>query len=306
MKHRFAAPLASWSAGVACLITHTALAAAPSTADIPYRIDAGLPLLGTVYRPSGSGPFPLVVYVHGGGWTTATRAGVEPIAQALAEDGIAVYAIDFRMPPAAGYPASIRDVNFAVRWAKAHAAQLATRPDWVGLMGESSGAHQAMLVAMRPTDPVYAGLPLADAPAVDAAVPFVVSCWGVLDPLARYRYAQEKKLQTMVAGHDSYWGSEKNMTEGNPQLLLERHDAVRLPAVLALYGTGDQNVPTSIPERFVASYGQAGGAITPLVYADAPHGFIRTPFDARSEQALAAIRAFIHRQTDRVSTTPVH
>jgi acetyl esterase/lipase len=166
-------------------------------------------------------------------------------------------------------------------------------------MGESSGAHQAVLVAMRPTDPLYSDLPLAAAPPVDASVPFVVSCWGVLDPLARYRYAQEQKLQPVVAGHDSYWGSEKNMAEGNPQLLLERHDAVKLPAVLALYGTGDQNVPTAIPERFVSSYAQAGGKIKALVYPDAPHGFIHAPFDERSTQALAEIRAFIHQHTNR-------
>jgi acetyl esterase len=289
-----------WFAALLASLAMGSAVAASTTEELAYRSDAGMALPGTLYRPGGSGPFPLVVYVHGGGWTSSTRAGVQPIAQALADDGIAVYAIDFRMPPAAGYPASIRDVNLAVRWVKAHASQLATRADWVGLMGESSGAHQAVLVAMRPTDSVYSDLPLAAAPLVDASVPFVVSCWGVLDPLARYRYAQEQKLQMLVAGHDSYWGSEKNMAEGNPQLLLDRHDAVSLPRLLAIYGTADRNVPTAIPERFVSSYRQAGGQVEALPYAGAAHAFITPPFDARSLEALASIRRFVHQVTDTV------
>ena len=70
-------------------------------------------------------------------------------------------------------------------------AKLKTRPDLVGLSGQSSGGHLAMLVAMRPHDPRYAAIPLpAGSPALDASVRCVVMSWPVINPLSRYRHAK--------------------------------------------------------------------------------------------------------------------
>ena len=49
--------------------------------------------------------------------------------------------LDFRMPPDGGYPASLADANYAIRWLKTRAASLRSRPDLVGVMGTSSGAR---------------------------------------------------------------------------------------------------------------------------------------------------------------------
>src|SRR5271167_3388533 len=74
-------------------------------------------------------------------------------------------------------------------WSEFHA-----RPDTVGIMGSSSGGHQAMLAAMRPNDPRYSESRLpAGSPAVDASVSYVVVYWPVIDPLARYHYARRLK-----------------------------------------------------------------------------------------------------------------
>jgi acetyl esterase/lipase len=63
----------------------------------------------------------------------------------------------------------VQDINYAVRWTKHNARTLKTRSDLVGLSGQSSGGHLAMLVAMRPHDPRYAAIALpAGAPAQDA------------------------------------------------------------------------------------------------------------------------------------------
>jgi hypothetical protein len=108
--------------------------------------------------------------------------------------GVVVAALDFRLPPVAAYPASLADFNYAIRWLKTRATDLHSRPDLVGVLGVSSGAHQAMLGGMRPHDPRYAAIPLpAGAPSVDASVRCVVLCWPVIDPLARYHYARKLK-----------------------------------------------------------------------------------------------------------------
>jgi acetyl esterase/lipase len=155
--------------------------------DVTYVTHAGRPLLAQLYRPRGAGPFPIMIDLHGGAWCNGDRTNDKVLCEALARSGVVVAAIDFRMPPDAGYPASLADVNFAVRWARANAAGWNGRPDRIGLIGISSGGHQAMLAAMRPDDSRYGAVSTEAVPAGSADVQCVVLCWPVIDPLGRYR-----------------------------------------------------------------------------------------------------------------------
>src|SRR5262249_19665100 len=158
-----------------------------------------------IYRPRGSGPFPAVVGVHGGAWTSGDRSNNQAIDQALAASGVVVAALDFRIAPRAPYPASIADVHFGIRSLKAHAAELGSRPQWVGAVASSSGGQQMLLAVMRPHDPRYAEA----APAgFDATVGYAVACWPIADPLARYRMAQERGNARLVQAHKDFFGSE--------------------------------------------------------------------------------------------------
>src|SRR5437879_7883832 len=202
--------------------------------DVEYQRQGGKALLARVYRPAGTGPFPAVVQVHGGAWTSKDRTDNDFISRAFAESGILVASLDFRMPPEAPYPASLVDINLGIRWLKARARLYGSRPDWVGSMGTSSGGHQVLLAAMRPDDPRYAALPLAEAPQIDARVAFVISGWGVLDPLLRYHLAKKAGNAELVENHHAFWGDEATMSEGSPPAILDRGDKVALPPALAL------------------------------------------------------------------------
>src|SRR5690606_36376903 len=138
----------------------------------------------------GEGPFPVMIDLHGGAWCIGDRTNDTVLSEALARSGVLVVAIDFRMPPDAAYPASLADINFAVRWVRANAGKLRARPDCIGYIGISSGGHQGMLAAMRPADARYAAVATAEVPKGDAAVQCVVLCWPVIDPLGRYRYGK--------------------------------------------------------------------------------------------------------------------
>jgi acetyl esterase/lipase len=157
--------------------------------DLEYRRAGEAPLLARLYRPQGptdSGtPFPALVDVHGGAWASGDRLNNALLDEALAKNGIVVLAIDFRMPPAHRYPASIADVNFATRWLKARAAEFGSRRDLVGGLGTSSGGHQLLLSALQPANRDFTALPLAEAPHEDASLPYLVLCWPISDPLAR-------------------------------------------------------------------------------------------------------------------------
>jgi acetyl esterase len=121
--------------------------------DIEYLRHGDKPLLARLFKPRGTGPFPLVVEIHGGAWCNGDRLNDAIINEPLAKSGVVVAALDFRMPPEAGYPASMADINYAIRWLKIRAVEFRSKPDMVGALGVSSGGHQAMLLAMRPRDP---------------------------------------------------------------------------------------------------------------------------------------------------------
>src|SRR5882724_7969782 len=139
--------------------------------DVEYQRQDGQPLLARLYQPIGPGPFPAVLEVHGGAWTGGDRFNNVSIAEALAADGVVVLSIDFRMPPHAGYPDTIADVNLGIRWLKANAAEFNSRANLVGGLGTSSGGHMVLLSALRPNDPRYGKLPLEGSD-IDASLRF--------------------------------------------------------------------------------------------------------------------------------------
>src|SRR5216684_4098235 len=152
--------------------------------DVEYLRHQDKPLLARVFKPRGAGPFPALVECHGGAWCITERLRH----QFMASHGIVSIALDFRSGNEDPYPASVQDINYAVRWAKRNARELKSRPDLIGLSGQSSGGHLAMLVAMRPHDPRYAAIALpagsgAGSPAHDASARCVIMSWPVINPL---------------------------------------------------------------------------------------------------------------------------
>jgi acetyl esterase len=272
--------------------------------DIVYHNHDARPLLARLYLPAAAPPFAGVVEVHGGGWSSQDRLSNKAIHEALASSGIAVMAIDFRMAPEHKYPASVADVNLAIRWLKTHGPAFGISPERVGALGTSSGAHQLLLAVMRPSDPRYAAVELEQLGTArgtaDASVPYLVICWGVVDPLARYRMVKERANQRLIDAHHAYWQDEASMAEGNPQLALERGEDVRLPPALLLQGTNDDNLPADAADRFAAAYAGRGGKIRLEKFPDQPHTFVsRDPTSEASRKALALIVEFVKQHTSR-------
>jgi acetyl esterase/lipase len=261
--------------------------------DLEYACPAGTPLLARFYRPEGVGPFPAVLEVHGGAWTSGDRFNNTSMGEYLAARGVVVLSIDFRMPPAARYPETVADVNFGIRFLKANAERFSTHADLVGGLGTSSGGHLLLLNALRPRDPRYASIPL---PGADAGLAFAVACWPVADPLARYRAVRERGNDRLAEAHHQFWPSEEAMAEGSPQLILERGERVETPPALIMQGTNDDNLTPDMARNFAAAYTRAGGTISYHEFEGEPHAFIpRDPGSANAQRALALIADFVHR-----------
>ena len=274
--------------------------------DVEYVRHGNAPLLARVFKPRGSGPFPLIVDLHGGAWTRGDRLNDTFTNEALARSGVVAVALDFRTQ--APYPASMADINYGVRWAKTKAKEWGSRADLVGILGVSSGGHQAILHAMRLSDPRYAALPLpAGSPAVDASVRCVVLCWPVIDPLGRYNYAKKLKaggapypdiVDRVLPCHDQYWQTEAAMAEGSPAMALERGERIEsMPPVLYLQGTKDQAHPRPDLDRFVAAYRKAGGQVDLELLEGVGEGFLtKDPTSSAARQAIDRIIEFVHKQ----------
>jgi acetyl esterase len=249
--------------------------------DITFAHRGKRALEATLFVPNGAGPFPAVVSVHGGAWTSGDRSGTVDLDAALCDAGVVVLAVDFRMPPEAGYPAAVHDVQDAIRWLHAHTAQARTRPESIGILGSSSGGQTALLCALLPEP--------------DTPLAFAALCWPISDPPARYRMAREKRNAKLVASHDAYFGDEATMLQASPQRIVEHGEARALPPIITLQGTADENVTPDMAQRFTDAYKIAGGDAVLHLFDGQPHSFIKKGGD-QSAQRLATqrITAFIN------------
>jgi acetyl esterase len=285
-------PVVSWPIGSARAQANSAYEF--MVKDIVYQRAGGKPRLARLYQPAGTGPFPALLQVHGGAWNNKDRTDGQNVVLDLAEAGIVVLAIDFRNAPEAPYPASLQDINYGIRWLKAHAAEFGSSAGQVGAYGTSSGGHQILSAAIRPDDPRYRTLPLTEAPDMDAKLAFVVSGWGVLFPLERYKLAKATGKENLAKDHEVFFGNEATQVEATPALIIERGEKVYLPPALVFQGTKDQWTSVELAERFAADYRNAGGSIDLLLLDGARHTFLNEhPFDPNSVKALNTMIAFI-------------
>ena len=275
--------------------------------DVVYRRDGAREWHAQVYSPDdASAQRPLLIDIHGGAWSGGDRFAGKEVDRVLVERlGIVVVAIDFRIAPADPYPAMMQDVNYAVRWVKAHTAALGGRADNVGAIGWSSGGHMAVLAALKPDDPRYGAIPLENEPGtnvpVDARLDYVVACWPPLDPRARYRFARETGRGELVRNTEGCFGDEASMWEASAERVVASGEATATPPILLVQGTADGNIPLPMIERFTETYRGAGGAVQLELYAGQPHGFIMRPVppEEDAQRGLDAIVEFVRSQTAR-------
>lgn len=152
----------------AATLTRAAVARAPThqpdmilRRDVLYREVNGVRLRLDAYLPAAKGSHPAIVFLHGGGFRSGIRGSFAPgeqafgpTGQALARNGLAAFAIDYRLAPQFRFPAAEQDVLAAVRWVRRHAHYLGVDPSRLGLFGVSAGGNLAALAATQPSSPL--------------------------------------------------------------------------------------------------------------------------------------------------------
>jgi acetyl esterase len=106
-----------------------------------------------IYTPEGQGPFPVLVYFHGGGWVIGSLDAYDPTCRALTKAaGCTVVSVDYRLAPEHKFPAAPEDCYAAARWVAANTAAINAIPGRVAIGGDSAGGNLAAVVAQMARD----------------------------------------------------------------------------------------------------------------------------------------------------------
>lgn len=154
-----------------------------------YAVVGGRPLQLDVYVPAGPGPFPCVVWIHGGGWQGGSRFPAR-LATELLPHGIAVASVTYRLTSQAAlfggepviFPAQIHDVKGAIRFLRANAATYHLNPARFGSWGTSAGGHLSALAGTSGNDPALEGT-VGGNPGQSSALQAVADYFGPTDIL---------------------------------------------------------------------------------------------------------------------------
>ncbi|WP_342152030.1 alpha/beta hydrolase [Methylorubrum sp. SB2] len=143
--------------GVKALLTEQGKPTAPepgvTTKDLAYETGGGSQKV-RIYTPEGaSGPLPVVVYYHGGGFVIADLDTYDATPRAIAKGAKAVVvSVEYRHAPEAKFPAQHEDAFAAYKWALANAKTFGGNPSKIALVGESAGGNLATNVAIMARD----------------------------------------------------------------------------------------------------------------------------------------------------------
>ncbi len=291
---------------LAALAAIAANVAAPAQITFPSLVYATVQVSGAPHDllldlivPTGPGPWPVLVWVHGGGWSGGSRLPIPTAATRQVARGYAVASIDYRLTGVAIWPAQIHDCKAAIRFLRANAATWGLDPDRIAAMGSSAGGHLvAALATMGDVTTVSSGaftVDLEGTVGAHAGTSSRVQC--AIDQFGPMNMLLANDLPTF--DHDAVNSPESRLVGGALQANPEKWATVDPisflspddPPILAMHGTNDTSVPFHQSELLVAAAGAIGADVTMFAVQDNGHGgpgFL-------APDATAAMDAFVDR-----------
>jgi acetyl esterase/lipase len=220
------------------VVTASTAVAAELRPDIEYANVEGESLKLDASVPTGDGPFPIAILIHGGGWGGGDKARehVPPVAPLINEE-FTWFSINYRLAPTHRWPACIDDVRTAIRWVKEHAAEFKGDPKRVVLIGYSAGGHLA----------AYAATTADDATRPQALV--VYAGPTDLEADCERRKGLSPSLQALF-DHDVELDDaiRTKLRDASPLY----HVSKKTPPTLLIHGTIDESVPYGQSVKFQA------------------------------------------------------
>ncbi|HUR40966.1 MAG TPA: alpha/beta hydrolase [Verrucomicrobiae bacterium] len=246
------------------------------TFDVPHRLTLD------IYTPVSARGAPVVVFFYGGRWTSGTTADFHFVGQALASQGFVAIVPEYRHYPVARFPAFVQDAARAVRWAETQAERYGGDPRKLFVMGHSSGAHLAAMLALAPEF-------LAEAGGDRDRLKGMIGLAGPYDFLPLV----DADLRDMFGPPERYELSQPiaHVDGQNPPLLL-------------LHGEDDQTVRVRNTRNLAERVHSAGGPVEAFFYPEMSHSWIlatlAAPLRGRSD-VLNRVGDFVR---DRAVNSP--
>ncbi len=225
--------------------------------DVEFARPGGVSLTLDAWVPDGTGPFPAAIVVHGGGFTRGDKQTfVKPLFEPLTRGGFAWFTINYRLAPEHTFPKAADDVESAIAWLKAHAAEYKVDPRRIALIGESAGGHLVSYVGARhkPQNRVAA----------------VVSLYGPHDLAARAEKAgeiSETNQQFFDTGALNPAALVK-LRAASPITYVSRN----MPPYLLIHGTADDKVPYWLSPAMCDKMKAAGARCELITVPKGGHG----------------------------------
>lgn len=218
--------------------------------NVPYQRSRGLD--ADVYYPPKAGDAPVIVFFYGGRWQQGDKAEYRFVGQALASRGFVAVLPNVRKYPDVRFPEFMEDAAQAVHWARANTGQFGGNGDKLFVMGHSSGAHIAALLALNPEYLKAAG---------DSrdALRGMIGLAGAYD----FMPITAPDLRDLFGPVDRFPYSQ-------PVFYVDGQN----PTLLLMHGRNDEVVPVSNTVKLAERVSKAGGAVETVLYDSLSHRMI--------------------------------
>ena len=240
---------------------------------VPYReVESDVSTLDVIV-PKGEGPFPVLVYLHGGAWVWGSPATHRKLTFRLAEQGFLTMSVDYRLAPEHPFPSGFNDCVHAIHFAAHNAGQWGGDSDRLVLAGDSAGANLAAAAAIELAGRVAA-------PSIRA----IGLMYGVFDFSG---FESDAVTRLLV---DAYLGGEEALV-GDPRVS-PIVSATKLPPAHIAVGSADPLIEDAQTLR--AALARAGKVHDFQVYEDMPHAFMQMEFLPDARQSVRRMTDFLH------------
>jgi acetyl esterase len=280
--------------------------------DIVFHEGEHGPLALDVYRPiERSGPLPVVLYIHGGGFRILSKDTHWMFGQRFAQAGYVVFNIDYRLANRHPYPAGLQDVFAAWGWVLDHAAEWGGDASRIAVAGESAGGNLSLALGLATC--ARFDIPGADAVFARGRVPSALLPACAMAQVAepeRYRAGPPQPLwiwdrvHEVATGYTRGSAPELSHALANPLLTLESDLALArpLPPTHLLCGDKDPVITDTVDlDRALRA---RGVDVTLHRYPDEGHAFHAMSWRPHTAQAWEDTHAFLSRTLSPVAPRP--
>ena len=227
--------------------------------------------LEITYRPNDASPTPMVLFIHGGSWISGDKSMMRRYQQQVVDAGYGYVSMNYRfIMSGATYLDMLDDIQLVVQFLKDFASDLNVDTTKMAMVGESAGAHLAMLYAYRNVSPIPIEFVMALVPPVDFTDPGYLS-FG--DPTVQLSLANGLMATSLV-------GPEDLVTNGYPESWTDaspiHHLSTAIPTLIGYAGL-DELIPLSNMERFLDAASTINAPIQAILFPNSGHNLNADP-----------------------------